>query len=36
MFKIYKCWYNDSDWHSGPPPMFYYIAESEKKALKLV
>ena len=31
MYKIYKCWYNDGDWHSGPLPTFYYIAESEEE-----
>ena len=31
MYKIYKCWYNDGDWHSGPLPTFYYIAKSEEE-----
>lgn len=31
MYKIYKCWYNDGGWHSGPLPTFYYIAESEEE-----
>lgn len=31
MYKIYKCWYNDGGWHSGPLLTFYYIAESEEE-----